>query len=135
MLTTAPRHEQYTARHATEPVLFLAFARRAKTWKLGCTMGHGQPPRERRIPARHQARWLHEVAQTQRRCGLPETAPVVRGDEAGRAGFWWHRFVQAHGSTNHGVDASSIAVNRRQRRAKSDGVDVRQLWTRLRRSH
>jgi transposase len=59
---------------------------------------------------------------------------VVRGYEAGREGFWLHRFLQAHGITNQVVDSSSIAVNRRQRRAKSDGLDVRKLLTMLRRA-
>jgi transposase len=121
--------------HPTEPVLFLAFDLREKTWKLGCTTGHGQPPRERSIPARHQGRWLHEVVQAKRRFGLPETVPVVRGDEAGREGFWRHRLVQAHGLTHSVVASSSIEVNRRQRRAKRDGLDVRKLLTMLRRSH
>jgi transposase len=121
--------------YTTAPGLFLAFALREKTWKLGCTTGQGQPPRERRLPARHQARLLHAVGQAKRRFGLPETAPVVRGDEAGRAGVWLHRFWQAHGVTLPGVDASSLEGNRRQRRAKSDGLDVRQVLTRLMRSH
>jgi hypothetical protein len=134
MTTTATHSEHYTAMHPTEPVLFRAFELREKTWKLGCTTGHGQPPRARRLPARHQARWLHEVAQAQRRCGLPETAPVVRGSEAGRDGFWRQRLLQAHGLTHSVVDSSSIAVKRRQRRAKSEGLDVRTLWTMLRRA-
>ncbi len=59
-MTTATHNQ-----HGTTPerVLFLAFELREKTWKLGFTTGHGQPPRERSIPARHQARVLHEVAQ------------------------------------------------------------------------
>jgi hypothetical protein len=50
--------------HDTTPerVLFVAFALRAKTWKLGCPMGHGQKPRERSIAAGNQAHVLHEVA-------------------------------------------------------------------------
>jgi transposase len=135
MMTTATHNEHYTAMYATEPVLFLAFELSEKTWKLGCTTGHGQPPRERRLPARPQARLLHEVRQAKRRFGLPATAPVVRCYEAGREGFWLHRFVQAHGITNHVVASSSIEVNRRKRRAKPDGLDVRKLLTRLRRSH
>jgi transposase len=135
MMTTATPNEHYTAMHATEPVLFLAFELSEKTWKLGFTTGHGQQPRERSIPARHQARLLHEVAQAKRRFGLPETAPVVSCYEAGREGFWLHRFLQAHGITNHVVDSSSIEVNRRKRRAKSDGLDVRKLLTMLIRSH
>jgi transposase len=78
---------------------------------------------------------LHEVAQAKRRFGLPETAPVVSCYEAGREGFWLHRFLQAHGITNSVVDSSSIEVNRRKRRAKSDGLDVRKLLTMLMRSH
>jgi len=135
MMTTATRNEQYTAMHVTEPVLFLALELSEKTWKLGFTTGHGQQPRDRSIPARDQARLLHEVAQAKRRFGLPETAPVVSGYEAGREGFWLHRFVRAHGITNHVVDSSSIGVNRRKRRAKSDGLDVRKLLTMLIRSH
>jgi transposase len=135
MTTTATHSEHYTAMHPTEPVLFLAFELSEKTWKLGFTTGHGQPPRERSIPARHQGRLLHEVAQAKRRFGLPETAPVVSCYEAGREGFWLHRFVQAHGITNSVVDSSSIEVNRRKRRAKSDGLDVRKLLTMLIRSH
>src|SRR5262245_42599128 len=56
-------------------------------------------------------------------------------DEAGREGFWLHRFLEAQGLTNHVVDSSSIEVNRRKRRAKSDGLDVRKLVSMLRRSH
>jgi transposase len=135
MMTTATHNEHYTAMYAPEPVLFLAFELSEKTWKLGCTTGHGQQPRERSIAARHQARLLHEVGQATRRCGLPETAPVVSCYAAGREGFWLHRFVQAHGITNQVVDSSSIEVNRRKRRAKSDGLDVRKLLTMLMRSH
>ena len=134
-MTTATRNEQYTAMHATEPVLFLAFELSEKTWKLGFTTGHGQQPRERNIAARHQERLLQEVAQAKRRFGLPETAPVVSCYEAGREGFWLHRFLQAHGITNQVVDSSSIEVNRRKRRAKSDGLDVRKLLTMLIRSY
>ena len=109
--------------HGTTPerVLFLAFALREKTWKLGCTTGHGQPPRARSIATRNQTRVLHEVAQANKRFGLPDTAPLVRCYEAGRDGFWLHRFLQAPGSTNAVVESSAIAGNRRKRRAKSDG--------------
>jgi transposase len=124
MTTTATHHEHDTT---AERVLFMAFELRDKTWKLGFTTGHGQKPRERNIAARHQARLLQAVAQAKRRFGLPDTAPVVSCYEAGREGFWLHRFLQAHGITNQVVDSSSIEVNRRQRRAKSDGLDVRKL--------
>ena len=123
--------------HDTTPerVLFVAFELSEKTWKLGFTTGHGQKPRERSFAARHQARVLQEVALAKKRFGLPESAPVVSCYEAGREGFWLHRYLQAQGITNHVVDSSSIEVKRRQRRAKSDGLDVRKLLTMLMRFH
>ena len=83
------------------------------------------------MTARQQERVLDEIAQAKRRLGLPDTAPVVSCYEAGREGFWLHRFLQAHGITNHVVDSSAIEVNRRRRRAKSDGLDVRKLLSML----
>jgi len=118
-MTTAVTH--HAQRNTTEATLLMAFALREKTWKLGCTTGHGQQPRERTVTARHHEHVLNDIAQATRRLGLPDTAPVVRGDEAGREGFWGHRFVQAQGLTNPVVDSSAIAVNRRRRRNPRQG--------------
>jgi transposase len=117
MMTTATQNEHYNAH---EPVLFMACELSENTWKLGFTLGHGQPPRARTMAARDTQRLLHEVAHAKARCGLGATAPVVSCDAAGRAGFWLHRFLQAQGSTKQVVDASSIEVHRRKRRAQSD---------------
>jgi len=128
MTTAATHHEQSTT---TEATLFVAFELSEKTWKLGFTTGHGQKPRERSMPARDHERVLDEIAQAKRRLGLPAMAPVVSCYEAGREGFWLHRFLRAQGLTNHVVDSSSLEVNRRRRRAKSDGLDVRKLLSML----
>src|SRR5499433_1358413 len=128
MTTQATRNTPDTT---TEGTLFVAFELSEKTWKLGFTTGHGQKPRERTVTARQQERVLDEIAQAKRRLGLPATAPVVSCYEAGREGFWLHRFLQGHGITTHVVDSSSIEVNRRRRRAKSDGLDVRKLLSML----
>jgi transposase len=128
-MTTTATHNA----HDTTPgrALFVAFELSEKPWKLGFTTGHGQKPRERSIAARNQTRVLQEVAQAKRRFGLPETAPVFSCYEAGREGFWLHRFLEAQGIPNHVVDSSSIEVNRRKRRAKSDALDVRKLLSML----
>jgi transposase len=52
---------------------------------------------------------------------------VVTIQEAGRDGFWLHRLLEAHGVQSHVVDPASIAVNRRNRRAKTDRVDAEGL--------
>src|SRR5262245_42320910 len=89
----------------------------------------------RLVPARQQERVLDDIAQAKRRLRLPDTAPVVSCYEAGREGFWLHRFLQGHGITNQVVDSSAIEVNRRRRRAMSDGLDVGKLLSMLMRYH
>jgi transposase len=128
-MTTKATHQEQDS--TTEATLFMSFELSEKTWKLGFTTGHGQKPRERSVSARDQERVLDEIARAKRRFGLPETAPVISCYEAGRDGFWLHRFLEAHGITNHVVDSSAIEVSRRQRRAKSDGLDVRKLLSML----
>lgn len=60
MMTTATQNELYNAH---EPELLMAFELREKTWQLGFSLGHGQPPRERTMAARDTQRLLNEVAQ------------------------------------------------------------------------
>ena len=48
MTTTATHNGHDTT---PERALFVALALSEKTWKLGCTTGHGQKPRERSIAA------------------------------------------------------------------------------------
>src|SRR6516165_4557164 len=128
-MTTAAIYNEHG--NTTKATLFLAFELSEKAWKLGFTTGHGQKPRERTVTARQQEHVLNEIAQAKRRFGLPETASVISCYEAGREGFWLHRFLQGHGITNHVVDSSAIEINRRRRRAKSDGLDVRKLLSML----
>ncbi|MGH6961161.1 MAG: IS110 family transposase [Dongiaceae bacterium] len=52
---------------------------------------------------------------------------VVTCYEAGRDGFWLHRFLAAQGAESWVVDPGSVLVNRRARRAKSDRLDVEGL--------
>jgi len=53
--------------------------------------------------------------------------------EAGRDGFWLHRFLVAHGIENLVIDSSSLEVNRRRRRAKTDRLDLEGLLDLLQR--
>jgi transposase len=114
-----------------QPRLFLAFELGKDKWKLGFTIGVAQRPRERTIPAGDVARLQQEIARAKQRFDLPADAPVVSCYEAGRDGFWLHRCLIAHGVQNHVIDSASIEVNRRQRRAKTDRLDVRKLLTML----
>src|SRR5215467_11400111 len=114
-----------------QPTLYLAFELGKNTWKLGFTIGVAQQPRERTLPVGDVARLQQEIARAKQRFGLPEDARVVSCYEAGRDGFWLHRSLVAHGVQNHVIESASIEVNRRQRRAKTDRLDVRKLLTML----
>jgi len=48
---------------------------------------------------------------------------IVAIQEAGLDGFWLHRALEAAGVESHVVDAASVAVSRRRRRAKTDRID------------
>jgi transposase len=104
--------------------LLLAFELGERTWKLGFTSGLGQRPRVRQVPAGAVDRVLEEVARARRRLHLADDTPVLSCYEAGREGFWLHRFLVAQAITNHVVDSSSIEVKRRARCAKTDKLDL-----------
>jgi len=114
-----------------QPTLYLAFELGKNTWKLGFTVGVAQQPRERMIPAGALETLQQEITRAKQRFGLPDEAHVVSCYEAGRDGFWLHRSLVAHGVENLVIDSASIEVNRRQRRAKTDRLDVHKLLTML----
>jgi transposase len=104
-----------------EPVLYVAFELSWGSWKLAFTTGSGQAPRIRTIAARNTPGVLREIAD----------AKVVSCYEAGRDGFWLHRFLAHSAIENVVVDSASIEVNRRKRRAKSDRLDSIKLLSML----
>jgi transposase len=102
-----------------------------ESWKLAFAIGAGPAPRLRQMPARDVTRLLLEIAEAKRRLRLPADCPVVSCYEAGRDGFWLHRCLVAHRVQNVVIDSSSIEVNRRERRAKSDSLDAAKLLSML----
>jgi transposase len=127
-LTATTLHDQQSTE---QPTLFLAFELGVNTWKLACTTGAAQRPRERSVPARDIAAVQEEIARAKQRFGVPEAARVVSCYEAGRDGFWLHRALVAQGVANIVVESSSLEVKRRYRRAKTDRLDVYKLLTML----
>jgi len=58
---------------------------------------------------------------------LKKPVEVISCYEAGYDGFWLHRLLEAQGVRNHVIDPASLQVDRRARRAKTDGIDVKKL--------
>ena len=118
--------------HSTfHPTLYLAFELGNKKWKLGFTIGLGQSPRRRTIAAGDLVTLQREIRLAKKRFGLPQTAQVMSCYEAGRDGFWLHRYLVSEDIENLVVDSASIEVNRRAKRAKTDRLDVGKLLTML----
>jgi transposase len=130
-----------SATHDADPTttapatLYLALELGWTSWNLAFTTGMAQKPRLRTIPARDLDGLRHEIQRAKQRFGLPDDASVRSCYEAGRDGFWLDRYLDRNGVRNLVVDASSIEVNRRARRAKSDRIDVTKLLTMLIRYH
>ena len=124
MMTMTRTEESTAVATPVAPTLLLAFELGERSWKLGFTTGLGQQPRIRQIPARATDRVVEELARAKARFRLPADAPVMSCYEAGREGFWLHRWLVAHAVNNQVIDSSSIEVNRRARRAKTDRLDL-----------
>jgi len=111
--------------------LYLGFELGSKEWKLGFSVGFGQRPRERTVLAGDLAGIRREIERAKRRFGLSDEARVLSCYEAGRDGFWLHRYLVHQGVRNLVVDSSSIEVNRRARRTKTDRMDLGKLLSML----
>jgi len=118
-MTATTRFQETTASDST---LCVAFELGEGRWKLTMAGAPGGPLVRRTIPARDTGRMLEAIRLGAQRLGL-EGSRVVSCYEAGRDGFWLHRFLLARGIENLVVDSASIEVNRRKRRAKSDRLD------------
>src|ERR1700720_4688882 len=81
-------------------------------------------------------RWQDEAVRARR-----TITRISLAFEAGRDGFWLARWLEARGVEAHVIHASSVAVSREHRRAKTDRLDTELLkraflgWLRGERGH
>lgn len=114
--------------------LYVAFELSDKKWKLSLSDGARAPSRYT-VAAADRVAVLNCIAKAKARCGLAQNARVHSCYEAGRDGFWLHRWLVEQGIDNIVVDSASIEVNRRARRAKTDRLDADKLLAMLLRYH
>src|SRR5689334_3138494 len=113
-----------------QETLYVALELSGKSWKLAMTDG-GVKLRIATVPVGAIHAVLAAAEKGKEKLGLVEGARVVSCYEAGRDGFWIHRALVAAGFENVVVDPSSIEVDRRQRRAKTDRLDAQKLVLQL----
>jgi transposase len=103
-----------------------------RSWKV--CFGDGRRRRRLSVEAGDLDKLREQIEKAKKKLGLVQDCPVMSCYEAGRDGFWLHRYLLCQGVSNVVVDSSSIEVNRRQRRAKTDRLDVEALLRLLIRS-
>jgi len=118
----------------TEGDLHVSFELGDKSWKLSCGDGVRSPSRYS-MNAGDQAAVLNCIAKAKVRCGLGPQAKVHTCYEAGRDGWWLHRWLCEQRIDSIVVDSASIEVNRRAKRAKTDRLDADKLLALLLRYH
>jgi transposase len=110
--------------------LYVAFELGDRSWKL--SLGDGvRAPSRCTVTAGDTTAVLMAIARAKARCHLAADALVRSCYEAGRDGFWLHRWLTDQGIVNLVVDPASIEVNRRARRAKTDRLDSDKLLSML----
>ncbi len=114
-----------------ESKLYVALELGWSRWKLAFTVGLGERVWETSVAGRDLERMRELIGRARDRFGLSESSRVISCYEAGRDGFWVHRFLAGAGIENVVVDSSSIEVNRRARRAKTDRLDAAKLLSML----
>ncbi|HZD46762.1 MAG TPA: IS110 family transposase [Acidobacteriaceae bacterium] len=109
--------------------LVLAIELSSKSWVLAAQVpGLPQTKAKRTIAPEKLA--LQSAINTYRTRAISAGHPVdrvVATYEAGWCGFWLARWLIAKGVEVHVIQPSSVPVDRRMRRAKSDGIDAELL--------
>jgi len=119
---------------AAQGELYVSFELGDKKWKV--TAGDGRfGPSQYSVDAGDKEAVLNCLRKAKERCKLGPQAKVHSCYEAGRDGWWLHRWLIEQGIDDIVVDAASIEVNRRARRAKTDRLDGFKLQAMLLRHH
>lgn len=97
-----------------------------RTWLItSLSPGSGEKMSVHSVPAGDVGALLMRLSSLKAKAGAlsGHGAPVVVIMEAGYDGFWIHRVLEAEEIESYVVDAGSIPVPRRARRAKTDRID------------
>jgi transposase len=114
-------------------VLYVAFELSNSTWKMACS--DGSKLRQVTVTAGDLAQVQGAILGAKRHFDLGDRVHTMSCYEAGRDGFWLHRYLYRGGIDNVVVDSASLEVNRRFRRAKTDRIDAGKLLSMLVRYH
>ncbi|MBV8096401.1 MAG: IS110 family transposase [Acetobacteraceae bacterium] len=109
--------------------LFVGFELSKSTWLVGLYAPElGKSISRHKVDGGDADAALELIATASRRLGrMGKPVRVVSIYEAGFDGFWLHRRLTTAGIESRVIDAASIPVDRRSRRAKTDRLDLELL--------
>ena len=108
--------------------VYFAFELSKSKWQLGVMTPGAEKMSRYRIEGGNLAELSSVLARARAKAEqLGKPVRILSCYEAGLDGHWLHRWLTDNGIVNYEVDASSIEVNRRARRAKTDRIDLAQL--------
>lgn len=114
-----------TAEHAT---VYLAFELSKGKWKLGVLLPGSQKLSRYTIAGGDVVALAARLADMRKKAAADgRPIRILSCYEAGLDGHWLHRWLAQQGVINHEIDPSSIEVNRRARRVKTDRIDLEKL--------
>lgn len=112
----------------TSDTILVALELSNSLWLVGTRIPGAQKSRMHRVNAGDTAALLSLLSGLQsRQRAQAILTPIAVCFEAGRDGFWLHRLLTAHAIPTYMVEPTSILVNRRARRAKTDRLDAEGL--------
>jgi len=126
MQIVADRPETPTAIHTDLRAIFVSLELSRSSYLLtSLSPGAGEKMSKHSVPAGDVAGMFGRFAQLKEKAHARtgRDYPILVIQEAGLDGFWIHRVLQREGIESHVVDAASILVSRRRRRAKTDKID------------
>src|SRR6201986_1848140 len=111
---------------SSKTTIYVAIELSASSWLVAARLPGIKKVRIDRLESGDTAGLLKIIAelrsQVSKKLGI--TAGLACCFEAGRDGFWLHRLLTAHGIATYVLEPTSILVNRRARRAKTDRLDA-----------
>jgi transposase len=124
-----PSHTDPTPTPVGTETIFLGLELSGTSWLVALHAPDADKMERHRLPAGSASGVLGLIARTQARVArrLGTTPRVACCYEAGRDGFWLHRVLEAQGIASHVMDPTSLQVDRRARRAKTDRLDAQAL--------
>ena len=119
-----------------DEVLAVSLELASKSWKVGLDDGKRKSPAVHGVDHAEPEGRLDEamavIEKAKKKWGLAPGVRVVVVYEAGQDGFWIQRALSERGYEALVVDAASIPVERKSRRAKTDRLDAVRLVVTLR---